>query len=532
MNTFLAFELKVAALMAVFYLVYQLALHRNTWFGLRRRVLLASAILSLLLPCCVIKFRKVELVEAMSADTVLADESTNGLSSVMSPACQWLAVLMLVGMVVMAVRLLVEFFRINRYIGGLEKRAVNGRITVALTDNLVLPFSYRHYVVMSHRDYQLADQAVMLHEQAHVRHHHTADFFLVNMMLILQWFNPFAWLLRKEIAMVHEYEADEDVVSAGVDTTRYMQLLMDKATKPALFALANTFSGKGMLRLRFEMMAQRRSSKSSRWRILWILPVVACSLAMTAQTVTEYKVVEHPDKNRSVKASLSHSVDGGSHLEIETGGDSDSVVYYVNQRNADKKEVDKLDPKSIRQVKVVKTSGGDAEEIQPVEVFVDLNDTVVKKVDDDVYEIVSDDDDAAAPYVQAYQDALKKGQQAKKEAQEAREKVAKKRELLKEKAAKAKEQAKNIREKTEKLRDKAVEKAKQERERLLKESKKDVAMAEITPVDSVTIPLIVNADGIVANVDAYRLDSLAGDEYVVIVAHKGPQKRVVRLYKV
>ena len=531
MNTFVGYELKAAVLMAVFYVVYQLILHHNTWFGLRRKVLLASVILSLLLPCCVIKLRKVELVEAVSSSTASADEALTGLLPVMSLACQWLAALMLLGMVVMAVRLLVEFFRISHYIGRLEKRPVNGRTTVALTDNQLLPFSYRHYVVMSHRDYQLADQAVMLHEQTHVRHHHTTDFFLVNMVLVLQWFNPFAWLLRKEIAMVHEYEADEDVVSAGVDTSRYMQLLMDKATTPALFALANCFSGKGMLRQRFEMMAQRRSSNSSRWRILWLFPVVVCSLAMTARTVTEYKVVEHPEKDPGIKASLIHSTEGDSHLEIDTGGDSDSVVYYVNQRNADKEVVDKLDPKSIRQVKVVKASGDDEEEVQPVEVYVDLNDTVVKKVDDDVYEIVSDDD-AAAPYAQVYQDAQRNGQHAKKEAQEIREKVLKGRERLQENAKKIKEQTQKIRDKTEKLREKSVEKAKQEKERLLKESKKDMAIAEITPVDSSTIPLIVNADGLVSNVDAYRLDSLAGDEYVVIVAHKGLKRSIVRLYKV
>ena len=58
MKDLLIYDLKVVALIAVFYLLYRLLLHRSTLHRLNRMVLLGSLVLSLALPLCVITIHK------------------------------------------------------------------------------------------------------------------------------------------------------------------------------------------------------------------------------------------------------------------------------------------------------------------------------------------------------------------------------------------------------------------------------------------------------------------------------------------
>lgn len=68
MKDLLIYDLKVVALIAVFYLLYRLLLHRSTLHRLNRMVLLGSLVLSLALPLCVITIHKTIDVSAWAQE--------------------------------------------------------------------------------------------------------------------------------------------------------------------------------------------------------------------------------------------------------------------------------------------------------------------------------------------------------------------------------------------------------------------------------------------------------------------------------
>jgi hypothetical protein len=113
----------------------------------------------------------------------------------------------------------------------------------------------------------------------------------MELAIALQWFNPAIWLIGSELRAVHEYEADASVLSGGVDAHHYLNLLMDRANAKLECKLANAISQQ-TLKNRFQMMARHRSKPSRLLKVLYLLPVVAITLALNAQTIIHYQAPE------------------------------------------------------------------------------------------------------------------------------------------------------------------------------------------------------------------------------------------------
>ena len=160
--------------------------------------------------------------------------------------------------------------------GGLRLRDELGN-TIVVKGGAFPPFSFMHWIVMSVGDYEQHRRSILTHEQVHARLGHSWDVLLLEMVQMVQWFNPFAWLLGRELKAIHEYEADEAVICQGIDAKQYQQLLVIKAVGNRLQLLANTLN-RGSLKKRINMMQQR---KSNRWRMLratFAIPVAALAV--------------------------------------------------------------------------------------------------------------------------------------------------------------------------------------------------------------------------------------------------------------
>ena len=80
----------------------------------------------------------------------------------------------------------------------------------------IAPFSWMKYIVISETDYEENGRQIVAHEQAHISNGHSWDLRLVELCLLVQWFNPADWLLRQELQNIHEYEADDTVLRQGI----------------------------------------------------------------------------------------------------------------------------------------------------------------------------------------------------------------------------------------------------------------------------------------------------------------------------
>ena len=305
MLSFLTYEGKVAVALLVFYLFYRFLLKKETFHRFNRMVLVGTALLSFLLPFCIITVHKtmemptesplevVELGEGEAVGNALA-------AGPLEAAAPWwpttMTVLFFAGVAFVLARLAVSIFSLRRIIRrGACVREEDG-VKLIVTDRDIDPFSWMRYIVLSQKDWEASHAAIVIHEMAHIGYRHSAELLLVDILSALQWFNPAIWMLRADLQELHEYEADDAVLRSGADLKEYQYLLIRKAVGKSGYSVANSFNH-SILKNRITMMSKSKSSAVRGLRALYVLPLVGICLASNAQTVIDYKGSKNPQTN-------------------------------------------------------------------------------------------------------------------------------------------------------------------------------------------------------------------------------------------
>ena len=300
MTDFLIYDLKVSVLIAVCYMFYRLLLERDTLHRLSRVVLLTSIALSLVLPLCIITLHQTVMVEVLPTDS--SDLSQLGTSTGHEVAAGqaspiWgtlVGAILLAGIAIRLLFLAHSYWKLRQLLSVGEHQQLADGTQLRIVDAPVAPFSWWNTIVVSRQDYLSSASALLLiHERSHLRLHHSRDVVFVELITALQWFNPVVWLLSRDLRTIHEYEADEAVLSQGTDMVQYVSLLAQKATGIQACVLANGINTSN-LKKRIIMMTKRKSKKWAWMKALYILPVTALSLTITARTVTDYRAATTP----------------------------------------------------------------------------------------------------------------------------------------------------------------------------------------------------------------------------------------------
>lgn len=206
------------------------------------------------------------------------------------------------GVVVMCVRFVIGLVAMGRLLRGGLRHTDNRGNTVVLSSGNIAPFSVMKFIVMSVDDYETNRDYILTHEQEHIRLGHTFDLMLLEVMKIVQWFNPFIWFLGRDLKAVHEFEADRAVIDRGIDAKEYQRLLVRKAVGIRLHPLTNSLNHNSLKR-RFIMMYHKESSRWMMLKGLCAIPVAAITVAafarpqaiekmQTAITASEAKVAK------------------------------------------------------------------------------------------------------------------------------------------------------------------------------------------------------------------------------------------------
>ena len=165
---------------------------------------------------------------------------------------------------------------------------------------------------------------IVRHELSHIRHHHSVDVIFAEIMMIIQWFNPFIYLYKKELQSLHEYQADRDVVATGVDKKNYMMLILQQCTAVDFSGMSNNFS-LILTKKRLKMITRNEKNKRLWWRLLAILPVFAVLL------IANTKVTAQEKKNEDIKKDIITLQMGNFELFNDDGTQmqlNDTVIYY------------------------------------------------------------------------------------------------------------------------------------------------------------------------------------------------------------
>ena len=187
----------------------------------------------------------------------------------------------MLGMAAVALKNLSTWLRLIKVIHSGEKIMRDGFVLVLTDDERYAPFSWLHYVVISRSDYTDHCTAILTHELKHIASGHWVDLLIAQAVCIVNWFNPAAWLMRDELMLIHEYQADMAVIDRGHDPREYQMLLIKKAVGARFPSLANSLNH-SKLKKRITMMYKEKSGAGRRLNALALVPVLALALAVAS----------------------------------------------------------------------------------------------------------------------------------------------------------------------------------------------------------------------------------------------------------
>ena len=269
----LIYQIKVGVCLVVFYLLFKLLLSRDTLHRFNRALLLVLSASAFVLPW----LHMPSLPAGTAAQQIIIGPLTavESVALPMQPTVDAaplpLHLIYYVGLAAVLAWQLWSLWQLRRLLAtATDSISEPDGVRVHLLPADTAPFSFFRHVAISRDDYRDNAREILTHERAHIRLGHSADMLLMNLLVTIQWWNPAAWLLRRELQQIHEYEADEAVLKEGVDARQYQLLLIRKSVGNQLFSMANNLNHNS-LKQRIRMMKRTRTS---RWQLLKALAVV------------------------------------------------------------------------------------------------------------------------------------------------------------------------------------------------------------------------------------------------------------------
>jgi hypothetical protein len=293
MPPILTYLLRLSISLAVVWLFYQLLLRRLTFYGLNRWYLLGYSVLSFFIPLINIypilrdegpvgEPYLIQFIPAVGGEgRVIAPEVHSGISG-----WTWLIWAIVLGALVLLVRTVfrgLSLYRLRKH-----ARLIEGTsLKIYQVDASIIPFSFGHSIYINqhlHSEQQWSD--IILHEYVHIRQRHTVDILLTELICMLNWYNPFSWLMRWSIRQNLEFIADQQVLGSGVDRKGYQYHLLTVLGEPR-YRLANNFNFSS-LKKRIVMMNKIRSARLHLVKFLFVIPLAAVLLVAFRDKYTDW----------------------------------------------------------------------------------------------------------------------------------------------------------------------------------------------------------------------------------------------------
>ncbi|MBR4848797.1 MAG: M56 family metallopeptidase, partial [Bacteroidaceae bacterium] len=254
---------------------------------------------------------------------------------------RFMGVLYMIGVVLLVARQLLMYFQVSRII--MRSRVVDASrygcegVCLRVHGGKEKPFSWFHWIVVGEDDLGDGAREILTHEAAHVKAGHSWDIMLADAVIMLQWFNPLAWIMKNTLKDIHEFEADEAVIASGVNAKQYQLLIIKKAVGARLYSIANSFNH-SLTKKRITMMCKEKSKKWSCAKALYILPVaafVACSLSTSRNAASVGKGNEFISNDASSSTGINVGI-----TSLPSGEEWQYAhVYYTDESSGSKESV-------------------------------------------------------------------------------------------------------------------------------------------------------------------------------------------------
>ena len=312
MTTFFIYILKVIVCSALFSGYYWWILRNGNFFRWNRLFINASVILSITIPLLSISIPTSPIVMQETYNYVVNYTTIENSAITTIPAqseispVSWVNIFFMAYLIVTFIILMKEFVSLLRLIR-LKRHAERihaNEATLYCIDDKAAPFTFFRTIFW--RKCISPDSgkgACMLqHELAHVRLDHSCDKALMQLVCCIFWINPFFILLRRELELVHEFEADREGIGEG--NIEELSSLILCTVYPNHYRSFTSRFFQSSIKRRLFMITKREKSKLSIIRKICIVPIVIITL-FAFSVKSEITVVSHvPNHNAKDKVTV------------------------------------------------------------------------------------------------------------------------------------------------------------------------------------------------------------------------------------
>ena len=323
MGSFVVYILEWALCLSAFLLLYKMCFSGSTFHRFNRFFLLGSVVVSALLPLAhitaseqmepiaeVCRLNTEQFETAQTLVTEVREQPTAGQRFFV-----FLTLAYVIYMAIQVTNWLRSVVKMLLFLRGKRIRRVGHWIRLMVHDEEYGPFSWMNYIVISDKERGFGRRASMLHELSHIKLLHPLDLVFILLCTLV---NPVCWLVMKEIKVVHEYEADDEVINHyHIRSRDYQRLLVIRTVGAEAYALACSFNLN--IKKRIIMMKKKQSTW---WRLTWMavtFPLVGVALtafskpkeALKEVVDSSVRIIEQP-----IAEALSPDVEEAEAVEL------------------------------------------------------------------------------------------------------------------------------------------------------------------------------------------------------------------------
>jgi TonB family protein len=335
----LIYIIKASVYLAAFYAVYALLLSKDTMYGRNRFYVLLSIIFSLVLPIITIDtgrslnlpvFGKVLsdiFIYGTKSKYLLAGQITSNVSF-----SELIIYVYLTGMVISGIKLVFDISELILLI-------VNGKNR---KDHIIRfhgfntsGFSAFGFVFVNEKLSDEEVKEIIKHEQNHINQFHSVDIIVIEIVKVIQWFNPFIYLFGRSLRAVHEYQADEGCLNTGYPLGSYQRLLLNQVFKSKIFTVSNSFSNPTLIKKRMIMMTKKRSKALANLKLLLVVPAIAAmmffisSCSKNSKQADTEMIAPPPPPPPSATSSQETPYTEVDEMPVFNGGDAALLKYIA-----------------------------------------------------------------------------------------------------------------------------------------------------------------------------------------------------------
>lgn len=329
----------------VLHLTYKLLFGKCNRFTICRITILTMSIFAFVFPFISIKISGQmpeyillpENIDILGETEIVKDNSLSFMSFV--------ALIYIIGVIFSFMKMLFNIHKIHKMKVG-KKSEIIDNVNIYYTGESHIPFSFFNDIfigtsVISPTDNVLSEPVegsvnplVLKHEMSHVKNYHSIDVVMMEIMVSLQWFNPFIRMMKKELQSIHEYIADNEVIEDKINKSNYMMLLLQQCTADNINGIANNFSFL-LTKKRISMIANKQKSKRMLLRLLLTLPVFGMLIMLNTRCdnvkSNDDKIANAEKNAQDSKLYRNESVDNPvnetTSLDIHTNQSVTDTIY-------------------------------------------------------------------------------------------------------------------------------------------------------------------------------------------------------------